>query len=123
VPAWQARFSLFDEMVGHFRRYDPEHLQERLDTAGFVDIHVEPYGFPAGHVLEACRNFAAIRMAKHDAGKADYAGRTAASGRVMQPGRGMMGDLVQMAARPMVWTQRLFPGRGVGLVARACKTL
>lgn len=37
----------------------------------------------------------------------------------MQPDHGWTGRAIGIAARPMVWLQRLFPNRGVGLVARA----
>ena len=121
VPAWQDRFAAADQIAGHFRRYDPEHMRARLEAAGFTDIHVEPYGFPAGHLLEAFRNFAAAKLLKGEAKDLDIAERTAGSGRLFQPSRGLSGTLTAMVARPMVWTQRLFKGRGVGLVARARK--
>ncbi len=119
VPAFQHRFASLDELAGHFRRYDPEHLRARLEEAGFTDVHVELYGFPAGHLLEAIRNFAASRLLKGQANQMDIANRTAASGRLLQPGRGLTGQAIAMLARPLVWLQRLFPNRGVGLVARA----
>ncbi len=119
VPAWQHRFAAADHIAGHFRRYDPDHLRARLAQAGFVDIHVEAFGFPAGHLLEAFRNFAARRLLAKGAGDLDIAERTAGSGRLFQPERGLGGFLTALAARPMVWLQRLFRGRGVGLVARA----
>lgn len=119
VPAWQHRYALFDRIVGHFRRYDPDQLRLRLEQAGFVDVHVEPFGFPAGHLLEAFRNFAARRLLAKGLGERDIAERTAGSGRLFQPERGLSGFATAMAARPMVWLQRLFRGRGVGLVARA----
>jgi SAM-dependent methyltransferase len=121
VPAWADRFASADTIAGHFRRYDPEHMRAKLEKAGFVDIHVEPYGFPAGHLLEAFRNFAAKRLLNGVAKDMDIAERTAGSGRLLQPSRGLSGDLAALAARPMVWVQRLFRGRGVGLVARARK--
>lgn len=119
VPAWADRFAAADQIAGHFRRYDPEHLRARLIEAGFTDVHVEAYGFPAGHLLEAFRNLAAARLLKGEAKDMDIAERTAGSGRLLQPSRGLSGQIAALAARPMVWMQRLFPGRGVGLVARA----
>lgn len=119
VPAWQHRLGLFDRMVGHYRRYDPEHIRVCLEQAGLRDVHVELFGFPFGYLLENFRNLLARRMAKHETGQSDFAVRTASSGRLMQPDKGLMGLIVLMVSRPMVWTQRLFPNRGVGLVARA----
>lgn len=119
VPAGQARFAVFDRMVGHFRRYDPQEMREKLERAGFSDVHVELYGFPLGHLLEAARNFMAVTMLRRQSGDLDIAERTAGSGRLMQPDHGWTGRAIGIAARPMVWLQRLFPNRGVGLVARA----
>ena len=36
TPAWQKRFGPADEMVGHFRRYDPPVLRSRLAGAGLT---------------------------------------------------------------------------------------
>lgn len=118
VPAWNQRFADADTIAGHFRRYDPEHIRARLEEAGFVDIHVELYGFPAGHLLEAFRNAAARKLLADGASELDIAERTAGSGRLFQPSQGISGMLTTLIARPMVWTQRLFRNRGVGLVAR-----
>lgn len=119
VPAWQARFAAADRIAGHFRRYEPRAMREKLERAGFTDIHVELYGFPAGHFLEAFRNIVAARMLRSGAGDLDIAERTAGSGRLLQPGHGWSGLATAVVARPMVWLQRLFPNRGVGLIARA----
>ncbi|MEM7689360.1 MAG: class I SAM-dependent methyltransferase [Pseudomonadota bacterium] len=119
VPAWQDRFAAADTIAGHFRRYNPEHLRSRLEEAGFVDIQTELYGFPAGHLLEAFRNYAARKLLKGEAKNMDIAERTAGSGRLFQPSQGLSGLATTLAARPLVWGQRLFPNRGVGLVAVA----
>lgn len=119
VPAGQARFAAADRIAGHFRRYEPREMREKLERAGFTEIHVELYGFPAGHLLEAARNFVAARMLRRGAGDLDIAERTAGSGRLLQPGHGWSGVATAIAARPLVWLQRLFPNRGVGLIARA----
>ncbi|MFC3100896.1 class I SAM-dependent methyltransferase [Altererythrobacter lauratis] len=121
VPAWQERFAELDELAGHFRRYDPAQMEALLHEAGFTDITVELYGFPAGHVLEAIRNALAKRSLAAGAHMLDIVERTAGSGRLLQPGKDWMNDLIALAARPLVWLQRLFPNRGVGLVARARK--
>lgn len=119
VPGWQERFAAADHIAGHFRRYDPDQLKARLEEAGFVDVHVEAYGAPAGYLLEAFRNYAAKKLLADGAKDLDIAERTAGSGRLFQPSRGLSGTVTALLARPMVWTQRLFKGRGVGLVARA----
>lgn len=123
VPAWQARMADADELAGHFRRYDPDHIAARLAQAGFTDITVELYGFPAGHLLEAVRNHVGRRRLAAGAADQDIASRTAGSGRLLQPSHGLLGTLIGLAARPLVWLQRAFPNRGVGLVARARKPL
>ncbi|TRD10601.1 class I SAM-dependent methyltransferase [Erythrobacter insulae] len=119
VPGWQDRFAAADHIAGHFRRYDPAQLKARLEEAGFVDVHVEAYGAPAGYLLEAFRNYAAKKLLADGAQDLDIAERTAGSGRLFQPNRGFTGVVTATLARPMVWAQRLFKGRGVGLVARA----
>ena len=119
VPAWADRYGPFDKLVGHIRRYDPDHLRARLEEAGFVDVHVEAYGFPVGNLLEAARNFIGRRRLAAEKRNKDFDERTAGSGRLLQPDHGLFGTLITFATRPLVWLQRLFPGRGVGLVARA----
>ena len=56
TPAWQKRFGPADEMVGHFRRYDPPVLRSRLAGAGLTDVELVHFGAPLGYVLEAGRN-------------------------------------------------------------------
>lgn len=119
VPAWQSRYGAADEAVGHFRRYDPDYMHSQLELAGFTDIHVELYGFPAGNLLESFRNLAAARMLKRGVSEHGIAERTAGSGRLFQPSQGLSGIAARAIAMPMVLLQRIFPGRGVGLVARA----
>lgn len=119
VPAHSQKMGAADRLVGHFRRYDPEQMQALLAHAGLTDIRVSLYGFPAGVALEAVRNWLAQRLlAKRDTPR-DYASRTAASGRLLQPGRGISGTVARAASKPMVLLQRLFPNRGPGLIASA----
>lgn len=119
MPAWNRRMSDFDMMVGHFRRYDPSELHVMLDEAGLIDIKIELYGFPLGLMLEQLRNGIARMRPTDDLAGRSYAARTAGSGRLWQPDRGILGRIVTMMAIPPVRLQRLFPDRGVGLVARA----
>lgn len=119
APAWQHRLSDFDHAVGHFRRYDPAQMAGKLEDAGFVDVKVELYGALAGYALETLRNLTAKSILSRKAEGADFAERTAGSGRLFQPKRGLSGIVSAVIAKPMIWSQRLLPNRGVGLVARA----
>jgi hypothetical protein len=55
VPAHQARFSVVDEAVGHFRRYERDQLRERFTRAGFEVETLWCYGYPLANVLEKLR--------------------------------------------------------------------
>jgi SAM-dependent methyltransferase len=46
VPAHRKAFGTSDEMMGHFRRYEKEEVQQLFDQAGYQDIVVLNYGFP-----------------------------------------------------------------------------
>jgi len=116
VPAWQSRFGPMDERVGHFRRYSPDELGERLAGAGLVEPDLRLYGFPLGYGLEAARNRVAARTAATAPQTVEE--RTATSGRLFQP-RAAMGALTQVATKPFRLAQRAVPGRGTGLVALA----
>lgn len=120
VPAFQSRFGPMDTRVGHYRRYDPEQLTERLEKVGLTDVRVVVYGWPLGYALEVVRN----RMdAKHLAsleGKS-LEERTAASGRHQQPGKAAVGRAIEAATLPFRYLQRLAPTKGTGLVAIATR--
>ena len=115
VPADQARFGPADEYVGHFRRYSPEQMTRLLAGAGLSDIVVRRYNFPLGLVLEAGRNALSKRRLAKSASSA--AERTAASGRLYQPGGSLLGTANRMGTAPFRGLQRMFPDKGVGLVA------
>jgi SAM-dependent methyltransferase len=119
TPAWQHRFGPADEMVGHFRRYDPPVLRTRLKEAGLVDVEVVHFGAPLGYLLEAGRNHAGRRQLAA-APQASRAERTAASGRTMQPSS-WKGTLARVGSLPFRKVQRAFPSVGPGLIARARK--
>ena len=72
TPALQRRFGPFDELVGHFRRYDPSAMAALLAGCGFGEIEIRQYGFPLAYLLEAARNVIGRRRL------AAAAGRTAA---------------------------------------------
>jgi SAM-dependent methyltransferase len=115
VPADQHRFSPMDEYVGHFRRYSPEQMSGLLAGVGLSGIVVRRYNFPLGQVLEAGRNaLGKRRLAKSASSVAE---RTAASGRLYQPGGSLAGAVNRMGTAPFRGLQRMFPDKGVGLVA------
>jgi SAM-dependent methyltransferase len=116
VPLYQRRFAAADRFVGHFRRYDPERLDDLLRATGFADVRLMTFGFPLGHVLEKSRNLLA-RMAKPDESREE---RTGASGRRFQPS-GRTGLATQALSAPFRYAQRPFYGTwlGAGLFAVA----
>lgn len=118
TPALAARMGPWDEMVGHFRRYDAPVMIAALRAAGLVDVEVRQYGFPLGHALEGARNAVARRRiaAGIVAGMED---RTASSGRQLQPSRRAAALAVQAGTAPFLRLQHRFPSRGIALVASA----
>src|SRR5262245_20319146 len=119
TPAYQHRFGPADTMAGHFRRYDPELMADRLTGAGLVDQRIVLYGMPLGYLLEAGRNAIGRRRAKRAGG--DMAERTSGSGRLLQPDNRVVGAAINIGTVPFRVIQRGFPGRGPGLVASARK--
>jgi SAM-dependent methyltransferase len=119
VPAHQRRFAPWDELVGHFRRYDPTVLAELLASCGFRDIQVRQYGFPLGYVLEAGRNRIAARRLSTAAAAASVQERTAGSARQLQPDGGLRAAAIRYGVLPFRVLQRSFPDSGTGLVALA----
>jgi SAM-dependent methyltransferase len=118
VPAHQRRYGPADELVGHFRRYDPAAIPALLAGCGLTGIEVRQYGFPLGYVLEAGRNVIARRRLAV-AAAASAAERTAASGRLLQPAGRARGAATRWATTPFRVLQRAFPGTGTGLVVLA----
>jgi SAM-dependent methyltransferase len=118
MPANQSRYGPFDELVGHFRRYDTAGLTAMLTRIGFTDVEVRQFGVPLGFILEAGRNvIGRRRLAK--AASVSVAERTAGSGRVLQPSSGMRGSATRWGTAPFRLMQRAFPNVGTGLVVRA----
>jgi len=118
VPAHQSRFGPADELVGHFRRYDPAAMSALLTECGFGDITIRLYGMPLGYLLEAGRNAVGRRRLAAAAGKS-AAERTAGSGRLLQPSGSFRGTATRWATAPFRVAQRAFPTTGPGLVVRA----
>jgi SAM-dependent methyltransferase len=124
TPAWQKRFGPADEMVGHFRRYDPPVLRSRLHGAGLTDVELVHFGVPLGYVLEAGRNAVGRRRLASPAApaaSASMAERSEASGRTLQPSTSWAATAARIGTLPFRKLQNAFPGTGPGLVARARK--
>ena len=120
TPAYQSRFRAADEMVGHFRRYDPLVLRNKLAAAGLVDIELRHFGAPLGYVLEAGRNAVGRRRLARLEG-ADMTTRSHGSGRLLQPSKRKTAAAAQYGTWPFRRLQRAFPNRGPGLIAAARK--
>ena len=120
VPAWQHKFGPWDTAVGHYRRYGPADLVALLEGAGYVDAHVEVYGFPLANALEFLRNRVAPSPAGHEE-EPDMAERTASSGRLLQPDSRVAAVATELATRPFRWLQRHTPDErlATGIVATA----
>jgi SAM-dependent methyltransferase len=124
TPAWQKRFGPADEMVGHFRRYDPPVLRSRLEGAGLTEVELVHFGAPLGYVLEAGRNAVGKRRLASPAApaaSASMAERSEASGRTLQPTTPWTATAARLGTLPFRKLQNAFPRTGPGLVARARK--
>lgn len=112
VPAHQHRWSVTDELVGHYRRYDPGRLAGLLVQQGLVVVSETFYGMPAGYVLEAARTWLVARRDPETVG-------TAGSGRLLQPRSDLTGAVTQSLLWPARMMQRPFAHTswGTGIVA------
>jgi SAM-dependent methyltransferase len=117
TPAYQHRFGPADEMVGHYRRYDPPVMARLLAHVGLRDVEVVQFGAPLGYLLEAGRN-AVGRRRRASICSAPIAERTYASGRTLQPASTLHAAAARFGTLPFRWVQHAFPRRGPGLVAR-----
>lgn len=117
VPAFQRRFSIGDEMMGHYRRYDPPVMADLLARCGLTDISMRLYGFPLCYLLDGPRDY--IRKRQLGGANRSLAERTAASGRFLQPSGRHTGAITQAVTTPFRAMQRGFPNLGTGLVVRA----
>ena len=118
VPAHQRRFGAWDDLVGHFRRYDPAAISALLAGAGFTEIVIRLYGFPLGYLTEPLRNLVARRRLAAASGDSPAA-RTAGSGRQLQPSSSVLGRAIRWGTLPFRQAQRAFPRAGTGMVVRA----
>ena len=117
VPAHQHRYAAADEVVGHFRRYDPEDLAGLVRKIGLEDVSVREYGAPLGYMLEFGRNAIGRRKLKR-LSEASMAERTGTSGRLFQPANPAVAALAHYGTAPFRYLQRSFP-HGPGVVLRA----
>jgi SAM-dependent methyltransferase len=118
TPAGAARFGASDELVGHFRRYDPDELGALLAGAGLELVELRRYGAPLGNALE--RVWEALAIAKRtDAQALSIAERTARSGRLRQPNDGVMAIGTWAATLPARKLQLAMSGRGPSLLGVA----
>lgn len=116
VPAWQHMFGTWDKAVGHYRRYSPDELSDKLRASGFEPVSVGLYGWPLAFVLEAIRNRVADGSTQMEDSAAD---QTAQSGRWMQPTKRLSALVITVGIFPFQVLQRLVPGKGNGIVALA----
>jgi SAM-dependent methyltransferase len=115
TPGYPARFGPADARVGHWRRYDPATLRDLLRDVGLAEVEVYHYGGPVSFVLDAIRQ----RLAKLDERRApaDKHAATLKSGRLLQPRGSLAARMTQIAAYPATLIERMFPDRGIGLIA------
>jgi SAM-dependent methyltransferase len=134
TPAFSARYAAWDEVVGHYRRYEPDQLRALLEAHGLVDVEVVVYGAPLGFPLEAARNALGRRRLRRSRTATPVAAAPAApaphpdadtmkqltsvSGRLFQPSGAVGGLLAQAGTAPFRLVQRRLPRSGTGLVAR-----
>ena len=116
VPAWPVRYGPMDKLVGHYRRYTPEQLDEVLLKTGATDVRHFLYGWPLGYVLEAVRN--GIAQRRGTASEDSMHARSATSGRLLQPKRAA-GAVVRAGVAPFTVLQRLRRTTGTGAVGVA----
>lgn len=55
VPARQKYWSVDDEVVGHYRRYEKEDLRRQLSDCGYASIQIVSYGFPFENLIRLLR--------------------------------------------------------------------
>ncbi|MDT4933305.1 MAG: hypothetical protein QOK11_1197 [Pseudonocardiales bacterium] len=122
VPAFQDRFGPMDTHAGHFRRYSPDEMRDRLTGAGLQVDEIALYGWPLGYALEAVRNrLDAKKLVTARANGTSIEELTAASGRTFQPTTRTTGIAVKVATMPFRYIQRAQPSRGTGLVSVATR--
>jgi SAM-dependent methyltransferase len=118
VPAFQERFGPMDTYAGHYRRYSPDQIRERLIDSGLTEVRTTLYGWPLAYPLERLRNrIDARKVARARDLSPDEL--TSASGRTFQPRRRSVGAVVAASVWPFRLLQRARPRTGTGLVVVA----
>jgi SAM-dependent methyltransferase len=116
TPGYEARYTAYDKLVGHCRRYQPDFLAGLLSKHGLEDVSVLHYGYPFYNFTEfAYRYVAEHRLRKGDAPDSQQE-RTAASGRMSVVPR-PLARVAALLGEPFRLAQKLFPDRGPGLLA------
>jgi SAM-dependent methyltransferase len=117
VPAYQSKFGPVDDLVGHYRRYDPDRLTSLLKGSGFDGVTLRMYGYPIGYLTRPVQSVLARRRVISDSRET----RTAGSGRFLQPASPWQGAVTAVVAAPFRVLQRVAPAqhRGSGLVVSA----
>lgn len=113
APSRPDRFSHWDTMVGHYRRYTPASMSDLLSGAGFEQVSVRSFGWPLTYATEPIRNQVAAK--RRDRTANSIADRTAGSGRQLQP-RVLAGTVIEALTIPFSLLQRVAPERGLGVV-------
>jgi len=119
VPAHPARFSAFDEAVGHFRRYERHDLVARFEKAGFEVDTLWCYGYPLANLLGWVRR--RTTRPPPPGSPETLRVRSASSGNAV-PARGLVKLLVRpLTMAPFLLAQRWFLGtdRGDGYLLLA----
>ncbi len=107
-------YGKWDKAVGHFRRYSPDELGNKVWAGGFEPVKIGPYGWPLAFLLEAIRN----RVADGSTQMADStAARTAHSGRWLQPSERFPDIVITVGIFPFRMLQRLVLRKGNGIVS------
>ena len=115
VPFGRDRFGAWDRRAGHYRRYDRVDIVETLERAGLGSIETIAYGFPLGSATAVARN----ALARFQGSESTMDGRTAVSGRSLQPPAAAAGA-TRLFSAPFRLLQRPFAQTklGPGIVAR-----
>lgn len=118
VPGFEHRFGPHDELAGHFRRYEPDQLEELFAQRGLEDVEVTRFGFPSSYLVDAVGNRLArrqldgARRLRH----ASMHERTTQSGRMLEAPEIAL-TLAAAAGSPARLLQRVAPDHGPNLIA------
>ena len=66
VPARMKWFDRFDEMVGHYRRYEKDELITQLNHHGYEVMNFMSYGYPYINLTRLIRKALAGKVKRHD---------------------------------------------------------